>query len=173
MIVENNLLSNLTNEQKIDILRKNWQSHDARWQFATFKKIGPKKSNKLNQDVVRGMGKVMMHRLMKGLGILKVNNIKEFESISSAAMDLFFSPSQFHYKFKKVSDSLIMGYIEKCNTNNNIKRVGMEKLYECGCFALRSGWYDAFGVDVEEKCFKCLKDGDEICEIAIHIKWKK
>lgn len=41
----------LTPEEQIKFLRKNWLSHDARWQYATFQELGIEKGNKLNQDV--------------------------------------------------------------------------------------------------------------------------
>jgi hypothetical protein len=59
----------VTDEQRIEILRKNWMPHEARWQMAVFEVLGWEKSNNLNKAVIRDVGKVMMYRLMNALGI--------------------------------------------------------------------------------------------------------
>jgi hypothetical protein len=39
---------------------------------------------------------------------------------------------------------------------------------------MRSGWYDALGIEAEEELGKCLKKGDNACEVVLRVnKWKK
>lgn len=90
MVKKLNLLSSIKNEQQVEILRKTWISHDARWQMAVFLECGWEKGNKLNQEVMRDIGKGMMHRVMKALGISQVKNVEELQAVCSAAMDLYY-----------------------------------------------------------------------------------
>ena len=174
MVKKVDLLSPIKNEQRMDILRKTWLSHDARWQMAVFQECGWEKGNKLNQDVSRDIGKGMMHRLMKALGISKVNNIEELQALCSAAMELYYPPPNFVYQFERLNDTTILGIIKSCGSYENVKKAGVLDNYECGCFAMRSGWYESLGLEAQEKLGKCLKKGDDVCEISLIVnKWSK
>ena len=63
------LLDSISNKQKIEMFRKNWQSHDARWQMAVVMDFGWKKGNMLNKQVSYDFGKVAMYRMMDALRI--------------------------------------------------------------------------------------------------------
>ena len=166
------LLSTISNEKKIEILRKNWMSHDARSQMETVRLFGWKKGNKLNKSIIREMGKVMMYRLMNALRISKITNIEDLKNLCLAAMEFYYPPPAFNYRIESQSDKSILGIIEKCGTMEGIKKLGVTEQYECGCFAMRSGWYKALGMNVKEETIKCIKNGDNICEIALKVnKW--
>lgn len=165
-------LSSIENEQRTEIIRKTWTSHDARWQMAVFQEFGWEKGNKLNQQVMRDIGKGMMYRLMKALGISEIKNVEAFQAICTAAIDFYFP--NFSYQVKPLSDTSFLGIIESCDTYENVKKAGVINYYECGCFAMRSGWYDALGLEAKEELGKCLKNGDNICEIFVTVnKWNK
>jgi len=160
----------LTAEQQMDVLRSNWLSHDARWQMAVFQNFGWDAGNRLNKDVASQIGKVAMHRLMKHLGVTDVKDVQELREVLEIAMSLFFPPPGFEHQFGQLSDTKLLGTIRRCGSYDNVKRAGVEKYYECGCFAMRAGWYAALGVDVEETVGKCLKAGDDRCDITLHVK---
>ncbi|OLS12880.1 MAG: hypothetical protein RBG13Loki_3515 [Promethearchaeota archaeon CR_4] len=160
----------LTTEQQTDVLRSNWLSHDARWQMAVFQQFGWDAGNRLNKEVARQVGKVAMQRLMKHLGVTRVNDLHELREVCENAMSLFFPPPGFEHQFEQLSDTELLGTIRRCGTYDNVKRANVEKHYECGCFAMRAGWYAALGVDVEETLGKCLKTGDGRCDITLHMK---
>jgi len=87
------LLSSVTVGQRIEILRKNWMSHEARWQIAVFQEFGWEKGNKINQAIAREMGKVAMYRLMKALGVSQVKNVEELEAVCLAARQVYQTPT--------------------------------------------------------------------------------
>jgi len=167
------LLSSVSVGQRIEILRKNWLSHDARWQMAVFQELGWEKGNKLNQVVAREMGKVAMYRLMKSLEISQVKNVEELEAVCLAAMSLYHPPPAFVYHFECLSNTSFLGVMEKCGIYENVKKAGVSDAYECGCFAMRFGWYEALGMEVEEELLKCLKWGDKACEIVIRVNKRR
>lgn len=167
------LLSYISEEQKIEILRKNWMSHDARCQMAIVRELGWEMGNKLNKTIISDMGKVMMYRIMNALKISEVKNIEDLQAICLAAVLFYYPPPNMIYQFECESETSLIGVIEKCGVYENIKKIGVSDQYECGCFAMRSGWYKALGVKVEEKLLKCLKDGDDMCKIVLKVKdWK-
>ena len=168
------LLSKISDEQKIEILRKNWISHDARSQMAIVRELGWDMGNKLNKSIISDMGKVMMYRLMNALGISKVKNIDELQAICFTAALFYYPPPNMIYHFERDSEKSLIAFIEKCGAYENIKKIGVSDQYECGCFAMRSGWYKALGVKVKEQLLKCLKNGDKVCKIVLNVKkWSK
>ena len=163
-------LDSLSDIQKIDILRKNWMSHDARSQMAIVQAFGWEKANKLNKKIIAEMGKVMMHRFVNALKITQVKNLQNLHDVCLAAMELYYPPPSMLYEFQKVSDSELLGIVKNCAVIEQVKRLGVENNYECGCFAMRSGWYKALGLDAEEECLTCIKDGDKECRVLIKVK---
>jgi len=174
MEVKASLISTVNNEKKIEILRKNWMSHEARYQMAIVRELGWEKANNINKTVIYEMGKVMMYRLMNALGISQVDNIDDFKEICLTTQEFYYPPPIFSVHFDRESDTSLSGSVEKCGIIENVKRLGVSDQYECGCFAMRSGWYKALGVEVKEEVLTCLKDGDGACKIKVVVKgWKK
>lgn len=170
MVKEKNLLSTLTPDQRIEILRRNWMSHDARWQYATFQELGVEKGNELNHTVSKQMGRTVMYRLMNALEIARVRSIEELKAICEVTMDLYYPPPRFVYHFDLVSENTLFAVMEHCTIYENVKRAGMADLYECACVAMHAGWFEALDIEVEEKLTKSLKNGDERCEFLFKIK---
>ncbi|GAB4312395.1 MAG: hypothetical protein Kow0069_13170 [Promethearchaeota archaeon] len=94
-------------------------------------------------------------------------SMAEFAAVMDAAMRLFFSPTNFSYRFEVIQNETPLG-----GSVLGIRRVGAVGAYECGCFAMRSGWYEAMGLDARETCTKCLLEGDEVCEIRVDVTWE-
>jgi hypothetical protein len=166
-------LRDIPEEEQKEILRKSWQSVDGRWQFAAFSALGPEQGNAINKEIARAVHKGAMHKLLRAFNLSRVSNTEEFYGVMTAAMELFFAHSDFEYKFERVSDCTFRGAITKCRTNDNVRSAGVGDIYECGCFSCRDGWYEAMGVEVEEKCERRLLQGDAACEITFTVKsWK-
>ncbi|MFX1392629.1 MAG: hypothetical protein ACFFAH_03560 [Promethearchaeota archaeon] len=164
------MLFDLNIEDQKDMIRKNWMSHDAKWQMITVTNFGWELGNKLNQDVIRYMGKVMMYRMMNALDISQIENIDEFKSILWTIAQLNYPRPSSIYQFKKISNNILRIDVRKCLTYDNVKKVKAIKEYECGCFALRKGFSEALNITLEQKAVKCLMKGDDCCKILLKIK---
>lgn len=170
-----NLLNSIPNEQKIEMLRNNWISHDAKWQMQVVKNFGWEVGNKLNQETIKEMGRIMMYRMINTLGVSKIQTIEVLKTLLIAVITLSY-PSAPKNIFQVIckSKSALLIRIEKCSTHENIKKVGATQQYECACFALRSGFFKALNLNVEQTCQKSLMKGDNKCEICLKVeKWVK
>ncbi|MFX1259897.1 MAG: hypothetical protein ACFFAN_18765 [Promethearchaeota archaeon] len=163
-------ISSISDENKIDFLRKNWFSHDARWQMEVVKNFGWEAGNKMNQAVIKDIGKVMMFRMMKIQGISEVSHINELRNLMLSIATLNFPPPINVYQLDRVSNSSLCVKCQKCSTHDNVKKVRATKLYECGCFSLRKGFFDALNLTLEQELESCLMNGDEECKIILKIK---
>ncbi|MFX0126328.1 MAG: hypothetical protein ACFFAE_22090 [Candidatus Hodarchaeota archaeon] len=159
----------LTPEQQIKMLRKNWMSHDARWQYATFQELGIEKGNKLNQDVSFQMGKVITYRVMNALGISHINTIEELKAIFDTIMELCYPAPSFIYHFLYKSDKSLLAVMEYCSIYENVNKAGIADQYQCACTNMHSGWCEALGIEAEEQITKSLKNSDEVCEFIFKV----
>jgi len=166
--------SKVSGEKRIEMLERNWLSHNALWQMSAALIFGWDAGNQLNQKVTRDMGKIMMHRLMNSLGNSRVKNIKELRDILVAIISLNWSDAMNKNRMETKSENLIYFEMNNCVTYDNISKVNATDKYECECFALRSGFCDALKLEVSQECKKYLMKGNEKCEIVLSVKnWQK
>ncbi|TXT59823.1 MAG: hypothetical protein BAJALOKI1v1_1360008 [Promethearchaeota archaeon] len=165
-----NYLSNISTEEQKDIIRKNWLSHDAKWQISIVKNFGWEKANELNQQIAREIGKIMMYRMLNALNISKVTTIEQLKSLMWAIAHMHFPPPASNYQFEIASKSTLNIIIKKCRTHDNIIKVKAQKKYECGCFSIRSGFFDALDLQFSQKASKTLMKGDDCCKITVQIE---
>lgn len=124
-------------------------------------------ANRMNLQVGKAVGHVEMQRLLNSLGLDKARNVDEFTMLLTLAMETFITKDYFDYGYEPAQQGLAIGVIRQCYANTKLRSIGAQKEYVCGCFGLRTGWYQAMGVEVKENLIKCLKDGDDRCEILI------
>ncbi len=174
MSEDSKILSKLNDKQRIEILRKNWMSQDSKCQMAIVKEFGWEKGNKLNKKIIKEMGKVMMFRLMNALNIKQVLNISDLMDLCYCAMNFYYPPPTFSYYFKIESETSALGVVKQCGIMEGINQLGIADKYECGCFSMRSGWYQALGIEVKETCLSCIKNRDIECRIEVKVnRWSK
>jgi len=159
------ILAKIPVEEKRELIAKSRWTCDSHWMMAMVFNAGWDVANKMNLQVGQATGKVEMYRLMKVLGLNKPKDEKEFMTLMSLAMEMFTTKDYFDYEFKILSSGKWVGIIKQCYAYTKVKSINVDKDYECGCFGLRAGWYEAMGLDVKEKLVKCLKDGANQCEI--------
>ena len=154
-------------EAKREIVAKSRLTCESNWMMAMVFTAGWDMANKMNIQVGQAVGKAEMHRLMKALGIERPKNDMEFLMLVSLAMETFLTKDYFDYQFKFLRPGKVLGIVRQCYAYTKIRSIGAEKNYQCGCFGMRAGWYQAMGLEVKENLVKCLKDGAEQCEIMV------
>jgi hypothetical protein len=154
-------------EEKRELVAKSRWTCDSHWMMSMVMNAGWDVANKMNLQVGQAVGKVEMLRLMKVLGLNKPKNEKEFMLLMTLAMETFITQDYFDYEFKLSTPDKWVGIIKQCYAYTKVRSINVEKDYECGCFGLRAGWYQAMGLDVKEKLIKCMKDGADQCEIMV------
>ncbi|OGP91545.1 MAG: hypothetical protein A2031_09185 [Deltaproteobacteria bacterium RBG_19FT_COMBO_43_11] len=154
-------------EEKRELVAKSRWTCDSHWMMSMVMNAGWDVANKMNLQVGQAVGKVEMLRLMKVLGLDKPKNKKEFMLLMTLGMETFITQDYFDYEFKLLSPGKWVGIIKQCYAYTKVKSINVDKNYECGCFGMRAGWYQAMGIEVKENLVKCLKDGDNQCEIIV------
>jgi len=161
------VLAKIPVDAKREFVAKSRWTCDSNWMMAMVMNAGWDVANKMNLQVGQKTAKVEMHRLMKLLNMGKPEDEKECMMFITLAMETFITQDYFDYEFKLTDSGKWVGIIKQCYAYTKVKSINVDKDYECGCFGLRAGWYEAMGIDVKEKLVKCLKDGDSQCEIML------
>lgn len=161
------VLAKIPAETKREIVAKSRWTCDSNWMMALVFTAGWDVANKTNIQVGQAVGKAEMYRLMKALEIERPKNDREFMMLVSLAMETFITKDYFDYEFTIVGPGRIRGIVRKCYAYTKVSSIGVEKDYQCGCFGMRAGWYEAMGLEVKENLVKCLKDGADRCEITV------
>jgi len=165
--VAREMLAKIPVESKKEMVAKSRWTCESNWMMALVFTAGWDVANKMNLQVGQAVGKAEMHRLMKALGLEGLRNDMEFMMLVTLGMETFITKDYFDYEFKILGQGRILGIVRKCYAYTKVRSIGVEKDYQCGCFGMRAGWYQAMGLEVKENLVKCLKDGADRCEITV------
>ncbi len=138
-------------------------SHDGHWFRHVAEEFGPDAANRLNLRTCRSIGRTDWFRLVKALGIDKVETLAQVLEVFQAAWQLYVPP---HIDVDLIIDeNRIVAHVKECFAYEGVRRVGMETLYDCGIFERIRAWMDAAGVEYELKppIGKCLKAQGKEC----------
>jgi hypothetical protein len=161
------MLARMDAEETREVVAKSRWTCESNWMMAMVYSSGWDMANQMNQQVGQAVGKAEMHRLMRALEVEKPKDDLEFMTLVTLGMETFITKDYFDYELSFLSPGKMLGVVRKCYAFTQVKRLGVDKEYQCGCFGMRAGWYQAMGLDLTENLVKCLKDGAEQCEIML------
>lgn len=161
------MLARIPVDDKREMVAKSRWTCESNWMMALVFAAGWDEANKMNIQVGQAVGRAEMHRLMRALGCDRPKNDEELMRLITLAMETFITRDYFDYEFKMLASGQKLGIVRACYAYTKIRSINAENDYQCGCFGMRAGWYQAMGLTVKEHLGKCMKDGDEWCEIMI------
>lgn len=142
-------------------------SCESRWMMAAVLAAGWEKANELNRQVARDVAVGDMRRLMELMNWRTPGNEEEFLVMAITALELLLPKKYFEYEVQVLEDGSIHAIVHSCLACTKVKSIGVQDMYECGCFSMRAGWYEAMGIEVEETLLECILNDDERCEILV------
>lgn len=160
----------LTAEQREEILRDNWNSHDARWYLKVAQELGFDVANRLNHIVIRSMGKTEMKRLAQAVGVEKVSDVQKLMEVFDMMLELYFPQQVYQQRIKH--KKRFRSTVTKCFVAEMVLRAGAADVYDCACAARFEGWLAALGLKGGASIERSMLRGEPTCEIVFRIvKW--
>lgn len=150
------LLEKLEKQELIELLNKNWMTHDAMWFRMCLKEVGIEKTNLINKAAVREMAKIEARRILKVLDVKSVNSMDKLKSFFENSFHLIKADFM---KFQGVFNENTLTWATKtCFAHDGIQRLGIIDQYECGIFERLHGWFEELNIDYtfEPKSDGCL-----------------
>lgn len=131
--------------QVVELINKNWMTHDAMWFLHSMQECGMEKTNRINRAAVRSMAMIEAKRLSKALEFDAVENFEDFKKLFQGAMDLVMPKfMKFTYEFR--GDNVVHGEWQSCFAHDGMTKIGMIDQYQCGIFERIEAWLDALKI---------------------------
>ncbi|MCJ7831118.1 MAG: hypothetical protein MUP86_01140, partial [Dehalococcoidia bacterium] len=155
--------------EREELLRELWWAHDGRWFLRTAQELGFDTANRLNQAVIRSMGKKEARELMTRTGA-QIADIGDIVEIIRTGGEIYW-PEEHKHEMEVVGESLIVGHVLQCYVWEEVnKSVGLA-YYRCAAPIRFRGWVDAFGVPGEVIASKEIDECNGSCEISFRFDW--
>jgi len=145
------LQPHLSTEEREDLIRRCWYTHDARWYMAVAQEFGVEAANRLNRRVCRALGKAEMRRLAKALGIAGPTTVQELVQVIETAFRFFAPPPLTQLEIRVVDDHSYETWMKRCFIHDNVSKAGIAPFYVCAALDRIQGWHEALGLPLAEE----------------------
>ncbi|MBN1636840.1 MAG: hypothetical protein JW920_10015 [Deltaproteobacteria bacterium] len=161
----------------IELLNKNWMTHDGMWFLHCFMEYGIEKANQINKSAIQSLALMEIPRVKKALGMkdVEVDTFETFKQFVQGAFELgipdfmnarmsFPERNVLHWEFKD----------NECFAYKGMKRIGAIDKYECGVIYRVMCWIDTLGISysINPEPKKCLMLVDGKCSGDFMLKLK-
>jgi Family of unknown function (DUF6125) len=154
----------LSPAEKEKLLRDMWVAHDGRWFLAVAAEFGFEAANKLNQTVLRSMGKKEARELMTRSGV-EVKNASDFKAFLEMAGPLYW-PEEHTYEIGDAGASTVTGHIVHCYVWENVNKGGGTSFYQCAAPLRFRAWLEGIGLRGEVIATKECSSCNGSCDIS-------
>jgi len=133
----------------VELLNKNWMTHDGMWFYRCLQEFGIEKTNQLNKAAIASLAPIEIKRLQKHLGkeYLSVETFDAFQQFFYSAKELFIpdfmnvelsfpEKNCMHWEFKP----------SNCFAYKGMVSAGVAEHYECGVIFRIECWIKSLGV---------------------------
>lgn len=165
----------LTEQEQLELLRRCWYSHDARWFMAVAQEFGLQAANTLNKRACRALGEVEMRRLVAALGIAGPTTVQELTQVIEVAFRIFVPPPLTELEIRVVDDHSYEVWMKRCYIHENVTKAGIAPLYDCAAGDRIQGWHDALGMPLAEEppALRCPKIEGRECRPVLTVQLPK
>ncbi|OLS14116.1 MAG: hypothetical protein RBG13Loki_2294 [Promethearchaeota archaeon CR_4] len=161
------VFDDITKNQLREFLVKNHMAHDGAWFFYTCMELGIDKVNHLNKSAIKMLAEVEQKRLLQLMG-WQDRKITTFEDLKTLINNAFSVVKgdfmDFEYSFP--AKNIMRWVMHKCWAYEGMKKLGVEKDYQCGVLWRVMCWIKNTGVKFEMNPIvkTCLLNTQGKCE---------
>jgi hypothetical protein len=149
-----------------------WWLHDGRWYQEVAKRFGFDAANEINREALKfvasRVGRSVAAQLGRPIGELDFPEVVEAFAECSKRM----WPAEYvEFNTKVTGDGTFELNVVRNFALQMLKRAGTLPTYQCGCLALREGWFEGLGLKLaEHRVTQCLKDGCSACTFVTRLE---
>ncbi len=149
-------------------LQELWWTHDTLWYTEVARRVGFDTANAINQAILPLVTKRVARLLLRQRG--RPRTIAEVMDFLRAGDALMFPPrTRPEWTEEAIGPDEVMVNCTRCHPLERVRRAGVAERYECPCFAYRTGFFKALGLDFEMEVLANMKDGAQACEIRVKV----
>ena len=154
----------LKESDKIKLQEKELTALDGLWFLEVEKEWGYEAANKINREVWRRCGPILV-REMKKMFHIEGKTFDEVRILFGSIMELDGTA----FTFESPDDQHLVVKISRCVWYENLKRAGRHELHDCMKIdlALLPTWLEAINPRLVFDFGRAIPKGDEFCEIVL------
>lgn len=136
----------------IDLLNKNWMTHDGMWFYHCLQTLGVEETNRLNWLSIEALAPLEIDRLKKLLGFAgeRIESLEELKVFFAGATSLMVSDFMGgDFRFEADGTFHIEMKSRGCFAYKGMTRMGVVEKYQCGVIHRIECWIRALGVDYD------------------------
>ena len=150
-------MKSLTDADIRELIHKGWMTHDGMWFFHTLKEFGIEAANRLNKAANRDLARIEAKRIQQALGLGDIDSFRSLQGFFQGAMAAVKAGfMDFGVTFPE--PGLARFKMGRCFALEGMRRLGVERQYECGVFNRVEGWFEALDLpyEVTPKVLHCM-----------------
>ena len=159
----------LSPTEREKLLRDLWVAHDGRWFLAVAAEFGFETANKVNQSILRSMGKKEAKEFMTRTGA-EIANASDFKTFMEMGGAIYW-PEEHEYEIEIAGDNLMVGRVLHCYVWENVNKAGGLSFYRCAAPIRFRGWMEGLGIPGEVIATKECDTCNGSCEISFRFDW--
>jgi len=155
-------------KELIELINKNWMTHDGMWFYHCLQEFGIEKTNKLNKLAISTLAPIEIKRLMKFLNLEQkpIDSFDLFQFFFHKANELFipdFMNAIMSFPEKNIMRWKFVPY--KCFAYKGMVAANVIEHYQCGVIYRIECWIKSLGIGyhLTPKISKCLMLNDGNC----------
>ena len=167
-----NSIESIEKKDIIELLNKNWLTHDAMWLAFSFQHAGIELTNKINKTAAKEMAKIEAKRIIKLFDLKEINSFDSLKVFIEKCSEIVQANSLgFNYSFPK--QNIMLWEATSCFAHTGVKRIGFIDSYDCGVFARIEGWFEGLNIsyDANPKFIGCLMHQKGTCSRTYEFKF--
>jgi hypothetical protein len=154
-----------------EFLVKNWMTHDGCWFFQTCMAFGIDKANRLNKGAIKMLAEAEQKQLLKLMGWqdYKIATLEDLKTLIDNAFSMIKGNfMSFEYSFS--APNVMRWTMHSCWAYEGMKKLKVEKAYQCGVLWRVGCWIWKAGVkfEIKPKVKTCLLNEQDTCTGEFH-----
>jgi hypothetical protein len=157
-------MKTLEKKELKELLVKCWIAHDGLWFYHCLQECGIEKTSKINQAAARAIGAVEVKRIMRALGIEKIETFEQLMDLIRDGLDVIRGDFM-DFTFEVAAKNVLHITANRCFAYEGITKMGAIEGYDCGIYARMAGWLDGLGIpyEVDPPLIGCLMHASGEC----------
>ena len=164
----------LSREEIITAINKDWMTHDGLWFFHSVQKLGIDKANELNLAAIEGLASAEIYRIRKLLeiGEAPLENYDTFKKLFQAVKDLFIPDFMGATVEFRDDESVVVGMQPgACFAYKGMQKLGVIEKYSCGVLYRIECMFRSLGIQYQtsKRIGRCLMHFEGSCQIEFRL----
>lgn len=159
----------LSPTEREKLLRDLWVAHDGRWFLGVAAEFGFDVANRLNQAVLRSMGKKEAREFKNRSGA-EIASAKDFKEFLELAGPLYW-PEAHVYEICDPRGNMMTGRVIHCYVWEEVNKAGGLSLYQCAAPLRFRAWLEGLDIPGEVIATKECDTCNGSCDISFQFDW--